>query len=51
MIDKSEIKQVVHIYEQSDVESYLKAGWVIIETAGGQDDEGQPVILYSMGKT
>ena len=51
MVDKTEIKQVTHVYSEADVNSYLRGGWVIIETAGGQGDDGEPIILYSLGKT
>ena len=51
MVDKSEIKQITHVYCEADVNSYLRGGWVIVETAGGQDEDGSPIILYSLGKT
>lgn len=48
MIDKSEIKEVVSVCCDTDTNSYLNAGWVIIETAGGQDEDGFPVVLRVM---
>lgn len=50
LIDKSEIKEVVSVYCDTDTNSYLNAGWVIIETAGGQDEDGSPVVLRVMGR-
>ena len=51
MVELSDIKQVVHLKNDTDVNSYLKGDWVIIATAGGQDENGYPVILYSLGRT
>lgn len=51
MIDKTDIKKVVYMYEQADVQSYLDDGWVILETAPGRDEDGASYVLTMLGHT
>lgn len=51
MLDLTRIAQVVVVNSEADVNSYLRAGWVIIASAGGRDDDGFAEILTMLGKT
>ena len=51
MLDLTRIAQVVVGNSEADVNSYLRAGWVIIASAGGRDDDGFEEILTMLGKT
>lgn len=50
MINKTDIKKIVYAYDQSDVQSYLDAGWVIIDTAPGKNEDGSSYILTMLGQ-
>lgn len=49
-MDLSSITQVVVVNSESDVNSYLRAGWVILAAGGGHDDDGFPEILTMLGR-
>lgn len=51
VLDLTRIAQVVVVNSEADVNSYLRAGWVIIASAGGRDDDGFAEILTMLGKT
>lgn len=50
MIDKTDIKKIIYAYDQLDVQSYLDAGWTIIETAPGKTEDGSAYILTMLGQ-
>lgn len=50
MVDKTDIKKIVYAYDQLDVQNYLDAGWVIIETAPGKNEDGSAYILTMLGQ-
>lgn len=50
LVDLSSITQVVVVNSESDVNSYLRAGWVILAAGGGHDDDGFPEILTMLGR-
>ena len=49
-MDYSDVKKVVETTNVNHVNAYLATDrWAILETAGGVDENGAPVILYALG--
>lgn len=49
--ENSDIKQIIETISSSQVNKYLERGWVLLETASGQDECNSPLIKYSLGHT
>jgi hypothetical protein len=48
-----EIKDVEEIkttYQSVEANKYLDDGYILLAVAGGIDEEGRPITLYSLGK-
>jgi len=50
MADLSKIKEVVETTHVGEVNTYIKAGWKLIDTAGGKwSDSQEAFIKYTLG--
>lgn len=49
-VDLTNVKEVVETSNLRAVKEHLEKGWVLIETASGQDENGYPLIKYSLAK-
>lgn len=46
-----EVKEVVETNDKKEVNSFLKAGWVLLSVASGTSESGEPYHYYSLGWT
>ncbi len=49
-IDLTNVKEVTETLSKDRVNELLKQGWALIETASGKDENGYPLIKYSLAK-
>lgn len=45
-----QIKEIRRTTEAAEANKYLRAGWVLLATATGQDEMNYPLTVYSLGR-
>lgn len=48
-MELGKIQKVEYEYDQKRINQMLSEGWVILNTAGGQDEDGSPIITVLLG--
>lgn len=48
-MDLTTITKVASSDREVDINEKLREGWVLLATAAGKDEQGQPYIRYSIG--
>ncbi|MNN58241.1 hypothetical protein D3C81_1732800 [compost metagenome] len=47
-VDLTKAKEVIDRPNANEANRYLKAGWTLIGTASGKDEQGYPLTTYSL---
>lgn len=48
-VDLTKVKAVKTVFHTPDANDLLKKGWVLLETASGNTDDGEPTLRFVLG--
>ena len=49
IVDLSKVSVVEKTYTPEQCNKYLKAGWALLDTASGVDEQGMPLVMFVVG--